>query len=293
LTSDIKDSIKARLYDMKYTPFMASFMFAWIFYNAKSILIFFTNKLSILEKIDMLSYSNIEYLNPLYFGLFYTILFPIFSALFYYITLQYKRLMNKIKQKIQDETPLPQEEANKIINENLELELELNSKISEINKIKSNFENKIEDYNKKEKELENSFDTKLTEEITLLTDKNNKLLDDIEEKHKIIQEQNEKIVILENKINKKSTANSSNIISDDELKLLQIIYDNNIKKMSTNDYKNKIVSTNKFKEIKVQHLIDNLIKKNIMIQTKDSFRSYYDITPNGRKIILDEFDKET
>ena len=89
MISDIKDSIKARLYDMKYTPFLASYMFSWVFFNAKSILILTSDKLSIIQKIDMLSYDTVNYKIPLCFALFYTVIFPFFSAIFYFITLQY------------------------------------------------------------------------------------------------------------------------------------------------------------------------------------------------------------
>jgi hypothetical protein len=270
---------------MKYTPFMASYLLAWVFFNAKSILIFFTDKLYISEKIEMLSYSSLDYLVPLYFGLFYTIIFPIISAMLYYITLHYKRLMNYIKQSIQDKTPLTQEEANKILNINLELEIELNSKIDEINKIKSNFENKIKNLTSREKILEANFNEKLTEKTKSLTDANNKLLEDITVKNKTIQEQNEKIVILENK--PKSTKNNN--LTDDELVLLKVIYNNNMKEMDFSEYIDEIISSSKFKEIKVQVLIDDLIEKNILVKGTMNGRSYYGLSSNGRKVILKEF----
>jgi hypothetical protein len=286
MTTDIKDSIKARLYDVKYTPFMASYLFAWIFLNAKSILIFFTDKLSISEKIEMLSYSSLDYLVPLYFGLFYTIIFPLISAMLYYITLQYKRLMNYIKQQIQDKTPLTQEEANKILKINLELEIELNSKIVEIGKIKSNFETKIKDLASKEIMLETRFNAELMEKTKSLSDTNNKLLDDIKAKDKTIQEQSEKIVTLDNK--PKSTKNNN--LTDDELKLLKVIYDNNINEMQDYNYVNEIISKSDFKEIKIQALINSLIEKNIIAKRENDFGTYYNISSSGRKIILEEFD---
>ena len=152
--NDLKDSIKARLYDMKYTPFLASYVFAWIFFNAKTFLIFFTEKLTVTEKIDMLSYDNLFYLFPLYVALFYTLIFPIFSAGFYYVTLQYKRLMNKIKQKIQDVTPLPQEEAKELLRENAELRVEHDEKIKALNLAKSSFEAKEKELSSKNIQLE-------------------------------------------------------------------------------------------------------------------------------------------
>ena len=163
--TDLKDSIKARLYDMKYTPFLASYTFFWIYFNAKQILIFTTGKLSINDKIDMLSYSDIDIKTPLLYALVYTLVFPIFTAGFYYITLQYRRLMNYIKQQIEDVTPLPQKEANEIKAENADLRIELDEKIEELNKAKKKFETKekslVAKYGTKTKELESSYADKL------------------------------------------------------------------------------------------------------------------------------------
>ncbi|PTB87055.1 hypothetical protein C9925_01965, partial [cyanobacterium G8-9] len=92
------------------------------------------------EKIDALSYNDIVYIKPLIFALAYTLVFPIATAGFYYVTLQYKRLMNLIQQKIQDVTPLPQEVANQIVRENSELRLEQDKKIQELNEAKERFE---------------------------------------------------------------------------------------------------------------------------------------------------------
>ena len=295
MTTDIKDSIKARLYDMKYTPFVASYIFAWLFFNAKSILIFFSNKLSIIEKINMLSYDNIEYVLPLIFGLVYTIIFPFFNAILYYITLQYRRLMNGIKQRIQDVTPLPQEEANKIIKENLDLELKLNSKIKEIDEIKLNFENKRNEYIEKEKELENHINQKVLEETKTLKNENQKLLNDIKNKEEKIQDLLEQLNVLEqNKKNKSvnDIINDNNIdinLTNDERKILKVIYENDISRQSHSNYINKILATNEFKRIKVQDLLNSLEIKGII--KKDTYN--YDITEEGQKIILALFDTKT
>ena len=86
MLNEIKDSIKARLYDMKYTPFLASYSFFFVYFNAKLFLIFFDSSLSVQNKIDMLSYDMVNYYYPIIGGLIYTFIFP-----FYYI-LNYKIL---------------------------------------------------------------------------------------------------------------------------------------------------------------------------------------------------------
>ena len=295
MTTDIKDSIKARLYDMKYTPFAASYIFAWLFFNAKSILIFFSNKLSITEKINMLSYDSIEYILPLIFGLIYTIVFPLFNAILYYITLQYRRLMNGIKQKIQDVTPLPQEEANKIIKENMDLELKLNSKIKEIDEIKSSFENKRNKYIEKEKELENNINQKVLEATKILKSENQKLLKDINNKEEKIQDLLKQLNVFEQNHQNKSVDdiisddNIDIILTNDERKFLKIIYENDISSQSHSNYINKILATKKFKRIKIQDLLNSLEVKGII--KKDTYN--YDITEEGQKIILALFDVKT
>ena len=210
--TDLKDSLKARLYDMKYTPFLASYTFFWIYFNAKQILIFATSQLSINDKIDMLSYSDIDITKPLLYALAYTLVFPIFTAGFYYVTLQYRRLMNKIKQKIEDVTPLPQKEANEIKAENADLRIELDEKIDELSKAKFRFETKekslIEEYAIKTKELESSYTDKLdanTKNLnaqlhaanTTITDKNTEIkqskesIDNLSKRLKVFEDKEE------------------------------------------------------------------------------------------------------
>jgi hypothetical protein len=41
--NDIKDSIKAKLYDFTYTPFMSSVLISWVVFNQKYLLIYFSD----------------------------------------------------------------------------------------------------------------------------------------------------------------------------------------------------------------------------------------------------------
>ena len=70
--TEFTNSIKARLYDLKYTPFLSSFTFLWIYFNAKLLLIFFDDNLSVKEQIDMMSYSDVLICKPFVYALGYT-----------------------------------------------------------------------------------------------------------------------------------------------------------------------------------------------------------------------------
>ncbi|MCK5538880.1 MAG: hypothetical protein KAI79_18790 [Bacteroidales bacterium] len=208
--NDFQDSIKARLYDMKYTPFLASYVFAWVFFNAKIFLIFFSENLKVTEKIDMLAYADLLYISPLYVALFYTLIFPSFTAFFYSVSLLYRKLMNFIQQKIQDITPLPQEEANKIIRENVELRLEHDEKIKALNLAKDSFEAQektLQDkyiqldnlYKKTENDLKNANEQIKQKTATLakqeIEDKTNKeLINSQKIKIKKLEENQEKFI---------------------------------------------------------------------------------------------------
>jgi hypothetical protein len=89
MPTDIKNAIKARLLDMKYTPFLASYIILWFFFNAKLFLIFFSG-MQVDEKVTALSYDNILYILPFLYALGYTIFFPALSIILYAVTLAYK-----------------------------------------------------------------------------------------------------------------------------------------------------------------------------------------------------------
>jgi hypothetical protein len=166
--NDIKDSIKARLYDMKYTPFLASYVFFFIYFNAKLFLIFFDGDLSSAQKIDALSYDAVCHWKPIAGALFYTLVFPFFQIGFYSAKLWFDKQMNTRKQKIEDQTLLSVEESKDIRYAHKKLEDELDAYIKKYEQTKKDYENYkkdlITEYESKEKELEGSFDKKIKSE---------------------------------------------------------------------------------------------------------------------------------
>lgn len=126
MVEDIKNSIKAKLYDFAYTPFMSSVLISWLIFNHKYLLVYFTDfdldkKLLLLDEYDFTSHFygySLPYANnvifPILFGLFYVFIYPRISKIFYEVTLERTKELKAIKQSIEDETPLTQVEANEI-----------------------------------------------------------------------------------------------------------------------------------------------------------------------------------
>lgn len=71
--------------------FYGIFIFALLFYNNKLILIYFSSTLSIKEKIDMLSQSNILYWQPFFYALIITMIYLTLNFVFYFLTLEYNK----------------------------------------------------------------------------------------------------------------------------------------------------------------------------------------------------------
>lgn len=126
MLNDIKDSIKAKLYDFTYTPFMSSVFISWIILNHTYLLIYFSTfdlekKLQKLENYDFachfygytLPYAE-NVILPILFGLFYVFVYPLISKKFYEYTLKRTKELKGVKQLIEDETPLTQIEAREI-----------------------------------------------------------------------------------------------------------------------------------------------------------------------------------
>lgn len=310
MDKDFKDSVKARLWDYKYTPFLSSYIFSWLYWNSKLILIFTSTKLSIEKKIEMLSWGDVNYEYPLYFALVYVFVFPIATAVFYAVTLLYKALMNWIQQKIQDKTPLPQEQANKIIKENVRLELEHNKIVEELEKIKQDYSIRDGALTTKYADKEKDFDKRVDEEVQKQTKNINSELDkvnnilvekntDIEEKDKTIKALHVKITELEKIITdfkpitdelplidtayKRAKSSDKQVMKDltiDQIKILAIFYNHdsvisivNLKHFANHDFKlSKTLVESRFKEL-----------SNIGLVLEDSSNCI--ITESGKEIL--------
>lgn len=156
MLDDIKDSIKAKLYDFTYTPFMSSLLISWILINHKYLLIYFADfdldkKLPLLSQHDFafhccghyLPYAN-NFFFPILFGLFYVYVYPKISKEFYEYTLNRTKELKGIKQSIEDETPLTQAEAREIRKLASTLEEEKDKALKNLSKKDAEWQEKLD-----------------------------------------------------------------------------------------------------------------------------------------------------
>lgn len=113
MLDNIKDSIKAKLYDFAYTPFMSSYIISWVLLNHKHLLVYFGDS-PLEKKLMYLSVYHIEFYYPLYIALIYVFIYPLFALVFYAITLFYKTCSKYIRTYVEKITPIHPDEAAKI-----------------------------------------------------------------------------------------------------------------------------------------------------------------------------------
>lgn len=129
--TELTNSIKSKLYDFHYSPFMSSFVISWIILNHKYLIIVFSKeKLEL--KLEMLNKYQFEtiygctssFIIPILIALFYVFFYPLIAFIFYKVTLIYQEMMRSEKHKIENKTLITKEEKEILINELSELKNE-------------------------------------------------------------------------------------------------------------------------------------------------------------------------
>ena len=318
---EFSKSMKAKMYDFTYTPFMSSMVIAWIILNHKYILIYMSSydldkKLELLKNYDFILWDIPYMFNailPISFGLFYTFLYPWLSQLFYSYTLNRNKTLKTIKTQVEDNTPITQEEAKFLKKENYEKTekiLDLEDKVTSIRSdydmkittIESDTKNKITtELNKKHKkqikELQKNYEKEHREKEKTLEEKYqnayNSIVEERDNLASVLQSNQTKNtqLIKENKeLLQKIPKESINKKTDEE-KILRYFYESNYSKLVESDVLNNIVITTKIPRPKVQVILNKLIKEEILL--KDNTYDYIDITEKGNHILIKLFDKET
>lgn len=122
MLNDIATSIKAQLYDRVSSPLLGSFLISWCFWNWKFILIL-TSGLTATEKltyIDLNLFSSTQkyitngFIYPLIIALIIIYIYPIPAKIIYRVTRNHHRDLKKIQQTIDDDTPMPIEDAREL-----------------------------------------------------------------------------------------------------------------------------------------------------------------------------------
>ncbi len=154
--TDIVDSLKARLYDFRTSPFLATFFFSWMFVNYKLVLVFFSGDITTLHKINKLTeyWEHVNYILPLYIALGYLLVFPLLNIIFYGIKLIFNALYNLVQQEIEDITPMPMEKVE-----------ELKEKYNKLFKEQEQVFNELEEYKNKYMSMSNKVEKHINEEV--------------------------------------------------------------------------------------------------------------------------------
>lgn len=287
MLNEIKDSIKARLYDMKYTPFLASYSFFFVYFNAKLFLIFFDSSLSVQNKIDILSYDMVNYCYPIAGALIYTLVFPFAQIGFYSAKLWFDKQMNSLKHNIEKKILLSLEESQYIRFANKKLQDELDDYIKRFEQTKKEYEDyKVkleEEYQTKKDSLDSSFKERVNEanknlnlEIhtanSVIVDKTTEIenlqkqINSLTKEKENLQKSKE-IKNISNKIsNNEETISLDTIIqtlNDDEKIVLETFFQND-SNMDKNKFKNILFDIKKIQKVTSEKTIQSLISKRIL-----------------------------
>lgn len=280
--SDITNSIKAKLYDFTYTPFMSSMIISWIILNHKYLLIYFGDskldeKLTLLNEYDFswhtskfdLPYTmNVWF--PIIFGLFYVFVYPWASKIFYEYTLERTKALKKVKQKIEDETPITQEEARQIRQDITRLSIERD----ELREKALNTEKYYkEEYRKKVQELSNK-------EWDIEADSKP---DDTDKKDTLSSKKAQTPIL---------HADIPSIPKEsDTKKILRFFYESNYKSVGESNTLDFIVKQTQIPRPKAQKILNDLISKGTLAREDKGYK-FVSITPKGNSELIDMFDKE-
>ena len=323
---EFSKSMKAKMYDFTYTPFMSSMVIAWIILNHKYILIYMASydlnkKLDLLKNYDFSLHTpllNIPYsyniFLPILFGLFYTFLYPKASKVFYDYTLKRNKELKKLKQKSEEDTPILKEEAIALRKENYdktEKILELENKITtirsdydmELTKIeddtKTQITNELNSKHKiKLKELQQNYEKEYKEKAEVLEKRYQDAYSSIIEERDTLakaltsnQTKNAQL-IKENKELLKKIPKEFTGKETDKDKILRFFYESNYSGASESTTLDNIFKKTKIPRPKIQEIINDLVNNNILIRPSKSYEPMT-ISDAGNKFLIKIFDKES
>lgn len=311
MLNDIKDSIKAKLYDFAYTPFMSSVLISWVVINHKYLLVFFADydlekKLALLKGWDFALHTPwvtlpcaMNVFEPILFGLFYVFVYPKISKEFYSYTLERTKELKKIKQDIEDETPLTVKESQDIRKEIDYLTIERDEIRNRLTKTEQYYEQK---YFAEISSLkaENESLKKSLENLPTITAER----DELKEKFGNIKRVDLKTrtvsdALLETNANQNdedTIAMTPNVEvpkalvkqEDDRIKVLRYFYEGNYKAVSEEVALDRIVEYTKLPRPKAKVIFNRLVKEGLL---KANRFEQYALTDTGNHTLLALFDE--
>jgi phage host-nuclease inhibitor protein Gam len=312
MLNDIKDSIKAKLYDFAYTPFMSSVLISWVVLNHKYLLVFFADyglekKLALLKGWDFALHTPwftlpcaMNVFEPILFGLFYVFVYPKISKEFYSYTLERTKELKKIKQDVEDETPLTVKESQDIRKEIDYLTIERDEIRNRLTKTEQYYEQKYFAEISSLKAENESFKKSLEDLPTITAER-----DELKERFGNIKRLDLKTLTVSDAFPEaNSNQNDEEVIAmtpnveapkalvkqeDDRTKILRYFYEGNYKTTTETTAIDQIVNFTKLARPKAKLLVDSLVAEKIL--SKDG--NYLKITNLGNKTLVELFDKSS
>jgi len=214
----ISDSIKAKLYDFTYTPFMSSFVISWVIINNKYLIVYFseididkklsllniygkktvgTNLMddSILPFFYFLEMGSHFFWYPFGIAIFYVFCYPHISHIFYKYTGEMNNKKKSIKLEYEKKLPVSAEEKEAIYLENYSLTTKINELKIKMVEMEKQYEKEISNQNTDNFNLKNRNNElhKKLEESNDKVSKNNQMADKITYLEKELIEKNKLI----------------------------------------------------------------------------------------------------
>ena len=161
MIEDISKSIKANMYERASSPLFGAFAISWTIWNYKTVLAIFSS-LKLKEKIafieteiykDEWSWALDGAIFPLTSAVLFILIYPHPAKLLYRYWNNQQKALKKIKQQIEDDTPLTIEESRQIRRELFRLEIQHEDEMSRKNNEIERLKNSASDLNERIKQL--------------------------------------------------------------------------------------------------------------------------------------------
>jgi hypothetical protein len=310
MLDNIKDSIKAKLYDFAYTPFMSSYIISWVLFNHKFLLVYFGES-PLDDKLLYLGECHLESLLPLYVALIYVFVYPLFALGFYAATLWYKKLSKDVKTKIEKITPIHTDEAKKIREDIVRLEDEKDEALKKLGKKEDEYKEKLENELQPLQEKIGSLEMQLMsaeQQAKKLREDNNSLEGQLNHMNKMMElkieeceELKAKVADLEKQLASVGVVNAtvqidgvqtgqtsvSNQASDDFSKVVKYLHDS-YKNMMEEDLVAKLMSADiGVASAVARKIINKLIEEKVLLRSHSGVIS---ITPQGSSKLVELMD---
>jgi hypothetical protein len=138
---ELKNAIKAQLYERAISPLSGAFILSWVAWNYRFVLVlvsslFFAEKISYIDThIFPTSQQTIIYglFLPFLSAMCWLVLYPYPAKFFYEVSRKLQRELKELQQKIDDEMPMDQEEARKIRREALHASIAFDNELKSKN----------------------------------------------------------------------------------------------------------------------------------------------------------------